>query len=222
MGQPINMMFFLFAFLTVPAQADNWSYDGAMRCLGALTSTGPAAQAPIPFNRDAIGIARGIHEQADGFFILTAKAVFFVPAAEGAKSAGSDESKITVRVPGVTGSPIKFFFKGATSGDRRVNFAIANEFDRQVEGQPVETTLVQGILNRAIGKAFTAATAQAKTQPSALHKAIETCEGTQVDFALAGAKGDSTLRDEMQKWKAKVQPSVFSKEYWLRKKEGAG
>lgn len=211
---------------TSQAQSPTWTYPGAMKCLTAFTANLSAQETTIPFSNTSVGIVRARYKEQDGFFALTPKTVFFIPAAEGEKSAGetAGESKVTLQFSGESAPPpLKFFFKSDLQAGGLVHFATANEFDRKIPGQEVPPEAVEKLTNLAIAKALAHVATRVKTHTAQVRKAIETCETAQLDFRVTGAKGDdSTLRAEMLKVKNKVMPSVFSKEYWLPKKEGAG
>lgn len=216
----------IFGFYAASASSPSWTYEGALKCIHAFTEVVPADKAPVPFSKGAtpIGIIRGGYKDKNGFFLLTEKAPYFIAQEESAKSAGEggDESKITVTFPADVSHPIKFFYK-TSDPSSGIHFTEPNEFDRKVAAQEAAPESAKGVLNEALRKLWPEVRNQAKPKPVQVRQALAHCEETDFQMSLPNAKGiESTLRDEMAKTKKLVQPSVFSKEYWLPKKDGAG
>lgn len=216
------------ALMIIPALANppSWTYEGALKCIHAFSAVVPADKVPVPFSKTEtpIGILRGGYKDKNGFFLLAPHAPYFISQEESAKSAavGTDESKITVTFPGEVSNPIKFFYK-TSDPSSGIHFTEPNEFDRKVAAQEAPPESTQGVLNEALRKLWPEVRNQTKPKPVQVREALARCEEADFQVKLPNAKGmESTLRDEMAKAKKLVQPSIFSKEYWLPKKDGAG
>lgn len=218
----INLLLSTFSIVAM-AETGAWTYENALTCLKSFSLVAGIKEQQVAFSRTNIGIAAGGYDNANGFFALAPVNAFFIPSAEGVKSGDgtTGESKMTIQFPAGESTPLKFFWR--SDADGAVSFATANEFDRIVTVKEVPKEATETVLKSALGSLVQSCQEKWKGDPKGLSKAIEACEKTGLDFDIRADKGvDSTLRKEMARMKEKMKPSIFTKEYWLPKKEGAG